>query len=60
MMLLYVFINNSLFISMCILKDLIKEKNPRLLCQGNSPNFICLHDPIEIFLSYKNKKEVTK
>jgi hypothetical protein len=39
MMLLYVFVNNSLFIFMFILKDLPKEKNPRLLCQGNSPQF---------------------
>jgi hypothetical protein len=40
-------IKNSLFISLCILKDLPQQKNPRVLCQGNSPNLF-LH--MEIFL----------
>jgi hypothetical protein len=32
-------INNSLFISMYILKDLPQQKNPRPLCPGSSPKF---------------------
>ncbi len=45
-------------------EDLPQAKNPRALCQGNSPNFICSHDPMEIFLFYeigkkwRNKKRV--
>jgi hypothetical protein len=31
--------NNSLFISMCILRDLHKKKNPRALCPGELPQF---------------------
>jgi len=58
-------LNNSLFISMCIfLRDLSKQKNPRVLCRGEfSPNFICSHVPMEVFLFNKmgkkqgNKKE---
>jgi hypothetical protein len=49
---------------MCILRDLLKQKNPKPLCQGSSPNYICSHIPMEIFLFYKvgkkqgNKKKV--
>ncbi len=43
-------INNSLFISLCILRDLPQQKNPRVVCQGSSPNFICSHVPMEIFV----------
>jgi hypothetical protein len=38
--------------------------NPRVLCRGSSPNFICSHIPLEIFLVYimgkkwGNKKRV--
>jgi len=32
-------INNSLFISVCILRFLPQQKNPRELCWGSSPNF---------------------
>jgi hypothetical protein len=51
--------NNSLLISMCILKDLPQQKNPRVLCNwGNSPNFICSHIPMEIFLFYETGKKL--
>jgi hypothetical protein len=29
-------VNNSLLISMCILRDLPSQKNPKALCQGSS------------------------
>jgi hypothetical protein len=51
-------INNSHLISMCILRDLPHEKNPRPLCQGSSPNFICSHVPMEIFLLYEIGKNL--
>jgi hypothetical protein len=38
------------FISMCILRNLPQQKNPRTLCWGSSPNFICFQVPMEIFL----------
>jgi hypothetical protein len=51
--------NNSLLISMCILKDLPQQKNPRVFfCWGNSPNFICSHIPMEIFLFYEAGKNL--
>jgi len=30
--------------------------NPRVLCRGSSPNFICSHIPMEIFLVYRMGK----
>jgi hypothetical protein len=42
---------------MCILRDLPQQKNPRALCQGSSPNFVCSHVPMEIFLFYKMRKK---
>jgi len=50
--------NNSLLISMCILKDLPQQKNPRVLCWGNSPNFISSHIPMEMFLFYETGKKL--
>ncbi len=35
------------FISVCILRDLPQQKNPRLLCQRSSPNCTCSHVPME-------------
>jgi hypothetical protein len=49
-------INNSLFICMCILRDLPKQKNPGPLCRGNFPSFMCSHVPMEIFFSMKWQK----
>jgi len=54
---LYHTINNSLFISVCILRDLRKQKNSRQLCQGSFHNFICSHVSIEIFLYYETGKK---
>ncbi len=57
-------INNPFYISTCILKDLHQCKNPRVLCWGSSPNFICSPIPTTIFLFYEmgkkrgNKKRV--
>jgi hypothetical protein len=51
------YVNNSLFISMCILREIPQTNNPRALCQGSSPNFICSHDPMEIFLFYEIGKK---
>ncbi len=50
--------NNSLFISMCILRDLPQQKkNPRaLLWEGSSLNFMCSPVPMEIFLFLPNEK----
>jgi len=45
---------------MCILRDLHQKKNPRALCPGSSPNFICSHTPIEIFLFYETRKHWRK
>ncbi len=54
-------VNTSLFISMCILRDLPQQKNTRPLCWGSSPNFICSHIPMETFLCYQTgKKQVNK
>ncbi len=50
-------VNNSLLISMCILRDLPQQKNLRALCRGSSPNFICSHVPMEIL---GNRKEPRK
>jgi hypothetical protein len=50
-------VNNSLFISMCILSDLPKHKNPMVLCWRSSSNFICFHVPMEIFHFYKMGKQ---
>ncbi len=56
--------NNSLFISMCILRDLPQQKkNPRaLLCEGSSLNFMCspVPFPMGIFLFLPNEKEARK
>jgi hypothetical protein len=50
-------LNNALFISMCILRDLPQQKNPRVLCRGSSPIFIYSHIHMEIFLFYKMGKK---
>jgi hypothetical protein len=42
---------------MRILRDLPQQKNPRVLCRGSSPNFICSHVPMEIFLFYEIGKK---
>jgi len=42
-------VNNSLF----ILRDLPQQKNLRALCLGSSPNFICSHVSMEIFIFRK-------
>jgi hypothetical protein len=42
---------------MCILRDLPQQKNPKVLCLESSPNFICSHVPMEIFLFYEKRKE---
>jgi hypothetical protein len=34
-----------------------QQKNPRELCQGSSPNFICSHVPMKIFLFYESRKK---
>jgi hypothetical protein len=47
---LIAYINNSLFILMCILRDLPQQKNPMGLCWGELPIFIGSHIPMEIFL----------
>jgi hypothetical protein len=47
----------SHFISMCILRDLPQQKNPKVLCQGSPPNFICFHVPMEIFLFCETGKK---
>jgi hypothetical protein len=60
MMLLYVYKQLPLLFLCVFWKDLPKEKNPKLLCRRNSPHFICSHNPMEIFVFYQNKKEVTK
>jgi hypothetical protein len=54
--------NNSLFISMCILRDLPQQKNPGALCPGSTPNFICSHVPGEIllFLMKRERSEEIK
>jgi len=52
-----IFLNNSLFISMCILRDLPQQKNPRALSGGSFPNFICSHVPMGIFLLYETGKK---
>jgi len=51
-------LNNPLFISLCILRDIPQQKNPRALCQGSSPNFICSHLPMEIFLFKKESRKL--
>jgi hypothetical protein len=33
-----------------------QKNSTRALCQGNSPNFICSHVPMEIFLFYQMRK----
>jgi hypothetical protein len=50
-------INNSLLISMCILRELPHQKNPKVLCRGSSPNSICSHIPMEIFIFYGTGKK---
>ncbi len=45
------------FISMCILRDLPQQKNPRPLCCRSSPNFICSCVPTKIFLFYEMGKK---
>ncbi len=51
------YVNNSLFISVCILRDLPQQKNPRVLCWGSSLNYICSHVPMEIFGFYEMRKK---
>jgi hypothetical protein len=46
-------INNSHFISMCILRDLCQQKNPRELCQGSSPNLDVPIFPWNLFFPTK-------
>ncbi len=46
-------INNSLFVSMCILRDLPWHKNPRALCWGSSP-LPCSHGNISFLWNGKN------
>jgi hypothetical protein len=48
-------VNNSLFISMCILRDLPQQKNPRESYVGGAPTI--LYVPMEIFLFYKMGKK---
>jgi len=38
-------------------EGLPQQNNPRVLCWGSSPNFICSHVPMEIFLSYEMRKK---
>jgi hypothetical protein len=45
-------INNPHFIAMCILRDLPKQKNPRGLCQGSSPNLDVPIFPWNLFFPY--------
>jgi hypothetical protein len=48
---------------LCILRDFPQQKNPRVVCQGSSPNFICSHVPMEIFLFFmkvERSKEIKK
>jgi hypothetical protein len=45
-------INNNLLIFKCNFEG----SPPRPLCQGSSPNFICSHLPMEIFLFYETGK----
>jgi hypothetical protein len=47
--------NNSLFISVCFERSSPTEE-PNGLCQGSSPNLICSHVPMEIFLFYEMRK----
>jgi hypothetical protein len=49
--------NNSLFISVCILRDLPHPNNPRLLYRQRSSKFMCSHVPMEIFLFYETGKK---
>jgi len=37
-------------------EGLPQQKNPRVLSWGSSPNFICSHVPMEIFLFYEMRK----
>jgi hypothetical protein len=41
---------------MCILSDLPQQKNLRAFFQGNSPNLLCSHVPMEIFLFFEMGK----
>ncbi len=43
-------------ISMCILRDLPQQKNPRALCQGNSPISYVPTFPCRYFFSMKQEK----
>ncbi len=52
-----VYATNSLFISMCNLEGSPPAKNPRGLCGGCSPNFICSHVPMKIIFFYKTRKK---
>jgi hypothetical protein len=38
-------------------EGLPQQKKPRVLCWGSSPNFICSHVPMEIFLFYEMRKK---
>jgi hypothetical protein len=52
-----IYVNNSLVISICIFMDLPQQKNTRALCPRSSPNLICSHIPMEIFLFYETVKK---
>ncbi len=45
------------FYFMCIFRDLPEQKNPSVLCRRSSPNFICCHVPMELFLFYGQRKK---
>jgi hypothetical protein len=53
-------INNSHFISMCILRDLPQQKNPKDLCQGSSHNLDVPIFPWNFIFSLLNEKEARK
>ncbi len=47
----------SLFISLCILRDLPHQKIPRELCSGGEPTiFLCSHVPMERFFDGTNQE----
>jgi hypothetical protein len=45
---------------MCVLRDL-PQQNPRALCLGSSPKFICSHIPMELyFVNETGREEIKK
>jgi hypothetical protein len=51
-------VNNSICISMCILRDLPQPNNHRALCQRSSPILLLpIYIPMEIFLFHEPRKK---